>query len=75
MNYLKKYENQKHIVSGVKEKTESNYSVTVAAGIKFNYSRQNGFSINVLNLEELSQTKKEYSLPIIGKGSRLNIYC
>lgn len=75
MNYLKKYENQSNIVSPINKKTDVNYSVMVAAGIKFNYSVQNGFSINVLNLEELTQTKKEYSLPIFSKGSRLNIYC
>lgn len=73
---IAKYENQKKIVGNLAHKPNPSYSVTVAGGLKIEYSKQNGFSLQVLNINELSQKEnKEYSLPIFRKGERLDIYC
>lgn len=72
---MNKYIYQKTNVTALKNNVEKNYSLTIAGGLKINYSKTNGFSLKVLNIDDIQKENKTYTIGVLSKGSNINIYC
>ena len=60
-------------------KSENDFSVSFAAGLKIDYTEKNGFSMKVMTpqdiVEEHEKSKKTINTAWTPTGKNLNIYC